>query len=300
MTQTGLLPSDVLTGHEAAVTAVAFSPDGSVIASGDAERHVMLHDATGPRYRLNLSSESAKVKPTERMRTVVFSPDGTQFYVSASDKMRAFWTETGEETWSYRPPRFLGFLVISPLRMSVSNHGLVAACFDNATVGVWSPFGQKISVWRDPEAPHWMGWLQDGVMIVGADSFTINLWDSRLRVKFARWVSEDRIYNLTVHPTEDTLVVRTLHEHRILNAQTGTLLGSFEASVGLPLVAFRPNRQSLAVVEDDGVLVVNYNGDTAHAIQGDHVRPTSLAWSADGTRLAIGRFDGTVHLVTLP
>lgn len=294
-----MIQPETILGHKAPVTAIAFSPDGTTLISGDTERRIIIQTPEAPAIEIDLSSEAAKVRTTERMREICFSSDGAQFYVSASDRLRAFWTETGEETWSYRPPRFFGFLIVSPLRLGVSNANQVAVCFDNATIGVWSAFGDKHALWRDSEAPNWIGWLQDGVRIVGSDSFHVGLWDTGLRTKIARWTSEDRIYNLAVHPTEDTLVIRTLHGHRVMNAETGETLGAFEAALGLPLVAFRPHYKLIAIVGENAVSIVNYSGEQQAEFPLLDLSPKTLAWSPDGKKLGVGCSDGSIKVFEL-
>jgi WD40 repeat protein len=81
-----------LRGHKGAVTAVAFSPDDRLIASGSADTTVKLWDAgTGKEVR-SLSGHQARVTG------VAFSPDGKRLATASADRTVRLWdTATGQQ-----------------------------------------------------------------------------------------------------------------------------------------------------------------------------------------------------------
>ena len=85
-----------LRGHKGAVTAVAFSPDDRLLASGSADNTVKLWDvATGKEVR-SLEGHTARVTG------VAFSPDGQRLATSSADRTVRLWdTVTGEQTHSF-------------------------------------------------------------------------------------------------------------------------------------------------------------------------------------------------------
>ena len=63
---------ELLEGHRASVTSVAFSPDGTMLASGGWDEKVILWDVPGRRQIVELPEGHAHIVPS-----VAFSPDGT-------------------------------------------------------------------------------------------------------------------------------------------------------------------------------------------------------------------------------
>src|SRR5262249_14277932 len=81
-----------LRGHQGAVTAVAFSPDDRLIASGSADHTVKLWAAGTGREVRSLDGHKAGVT------AVAFSPDGKRLATASLDRTVRLWdTVTGQE-----------------------------------------------------------------------------------------------------------------------------------------------------------------------------------------------------------
>ena len=74
-----------------AVYSVAFSPDGTRIASGSADKTIKVWDAASGQELTTLSGH------TSRVNSVAFSPDGTRVYSKSVDSKKIVWdSKTGE------------------------------------------------------------------------------------------------------------------------------------------------------------------------------------------------------------
>ena len=95
--------------HAEAVHAVAFRPDGRVLASGSADLSVKIWEtATGAMLR-TLSGH------TQRVRAVAFSPDGRLLVSSADDRQLILWDPSvGRSLSTYRSATAFTALAISP------------------------------------------------------------------------------------------------------------------------------------------------------------------------------------------
>jgi WD40 repeat protein/serine/threonine protein kinase len=85
-----------LRGHSDAVTAVAFSPDGRLLASGSADRLVKLWNLITGKETLSLNGHEKGVT------SLAFSPDGSRLVSGSTDKTVSLWdTSTGQKLHSF-------------------------------------------------------------------------------------------------------------------------------------------------------------------------------------------------------
>ncbi len=112
------------------ITAISFSPDGTVLASGNREGNVVLWDAATLQEIRTLTGH------TEEVTKVAFSPDGTTLASSGCDYSVRVWDiQTGQELDRYGHAGFLCFTgaTFSP------DGTLLAMGHEGSTITLWNP-----------------------------------------------------------------------------------------------------------------------------------------------------------------
>lgn len=292
---THTLPALAIPAHGQPVQSLAFNHSGRLIATGDTARHLRAWFDVRPFFDADLRSRNEKVKSADRIRGVAFSPEGRRLYVASGDTLRAYDLLLKKELWRYQPRRSFGLLVVSPMAVTVSPAGNVVVAMDAGTVRCLTPDGEILASWWDNEAPRHVAFTADGAGLVGADGFSVSVWEAYTGRKLRGMRSGERIFGMAVAPWPGIVAIRSLHTVELYSLDRFEALDRLSAPSGLPLMAFSPDGKVLALGGKEEVVLSSLNGAPATVLPTTGARVLSLAFHPAGSFLAAGCSDGVVR-----
>ncbi|KAM5348925.1 hypothetical protein ACJ41O_008748 [Fusarium nematophilum] len=282
------------------VNAVAFSPDGSRIASGSGDNTVRVWDAKSGREVRKLEGHSDSVN------AVAFSPDGSRIASGSGDNTGRIASGSGDNTvrvWdakSGREVRKLGghSYWVNAVAFSPDGSRIASGSYDN-TVRVWDiKLGREVrkleghSSWVSSVA-----FSPDGSRIAsGSGDNTVRVWDAK---------SGREVHKLEGHSDSVNAVAFSLDGSRIASGSDDKTVRVWDTKLGRKVnaVAFSPDGSRIASGSDDKTVRV---WDTklgrkvrklkVRKLEGHRDWVNAVAFSPDGSRIASGSDDKTVRV----
>ena len=280
-----------LRGHTGEVTAVAFSPDGKILATSGSDRAVRLWDIGLQRQVKHLGITSG---------SVAFAPDGKTLAIAGGgDRSIHLWDVAAKcERASLSHRADAEAVAFSP------DGKLLASCSWDQTVRIWDVATQKEV---DGLAGHTgpvlcVVFSPDGkTLAYGGLDTTVRLWDVAGRCAITVFRGHtDWVRSLSFSPDGKTLAsasddttVRLWDTAALLPLKT--LRG---AGTNLTSVAFSPDGKALATGGGEGtVRVWDATTKEVTTLLRGHAAPiTAVAFAPDGRVLVSGSRDGTVKV----
>ncbi|MGI5177645.1 eIF2A-related protein [Dactylosporangium sp. CA-152071] len=311
--------------HTGTVNAVAWSPDGTRLATGGNDG-VRVWNATTGEEHLQLTGH------TDWVRSVAWTADGTRLATGGDNGVRVWNATTGQEHLQLAehtgPVNAVAWSPDSTLLATGGDNGVRVW---NATTGqehlqlaehtgpvntvAWSPDSTLLAtgggtngvrVWNTMTgAEHlqlaghtgWIrsvAWSPDGTRLTTGGTDGVRFWDTVTGAEHLQLARHTDSVDVVAWSSDGTrLAIARKYSARVWNTVTGEHLQLARHTDSVNAVAWSPDGTRLATGSGSDVLICDAVTGAEHLQLAEHTDSVDVvAWSADGTRLATGGGSG--------
>ncbi len=305
-----------LRAHDAEVDAVAFSPDGKILASGSWDKTIVLWDAvTHKRIGLPLTGH------THRVMSVAFSSDGKMLASAGYDHTIMLWDVATRKPLG--PPLEGHTDVVHSVAFSPDGTMLASGSWDNS-VRLWDiATGQALdqALEGHTSSVQSIAWSPNGQTLAsGSSDGTVIVWDVATRQPRGPPLANHTaavignpatVWSVAFSPDGKMLAASGCEKSesvycriasvRLWDVASQQLLEvlPYKQSGGVLSVAWSSDGKSLASSSNNGTITiwdVTSRQMREPILTGHHAPVWSVAWSPDGRTLASASYDRTVGI----
>ena len=290
-------------GHSDTVNTVAWSPDGSFIASGSSDETVHVWDAVTGDLFLTYSGHS------EAVTSLAWSPDGMKIASGSLDGTVHVWSVVnGSRFLTYRGHcHFRSREAVWAVVWSPDGEYIISGSDDN-TIQLWkASSGKKVFTYRGhSDCVNTVSWAPDDVYIAsGGEDGAVHVWECDTGREIAIYTDHSGPVNTVAWSPDGEYIASggddgTVHVWGGTTGRKETTYRGHSDTVGT--VVWSPNGRYIASGSDDGTVQV-WEGTTGRKIitySGHSGSVYELAWSPDGKCIASAGTDKTVQIWIAP
>ncbi|NER98689.1 MAG: hypothetical protein F6J86_33510, partial [Symploca sp. SIO1B1] len=282
-----------LEGHSNRVNAIAYSPDGTILASASSDKTVKLWNAQNASLLATLTGHSGSV------RAIVYSPYGSTFAsISGYDV----------KLWNVRDRSLLTTLT--------GHGGLVntIAYSPNGTILASASHDKKVKLWNTQDGSllttltghsdsvNAIAYSPDGIILASASwDKTVKLWNTQDDSLLATLTGHGSGVNAIAYSPNGTILASASHDKtvKLWNTQDESLLTTLTGhGDSVNAIAYSPNGTILASASHDRTVKLwnAQDGSLLATLTGHSDSVNAIAYSPDGATLASASHDQTVKL----
>jgi WD40 repeat protein len=284
--------------HDDTVTVVAFSPDGTRIATGSQDCTVRMWDSTTGLEQFRLSTFDLSVG------TVVFSPDGALLATTEPRRGVRFWNSTtGRELDECSIHDVVG---IRRLAFSPDGRRLATASYNEVQVRD-STTDRILTRFLTPKKKHVaaLAFSPDSARLAVASAKTAGVWDAATGEELVQTMPHGgllAVLTAVAFTPDGTQLATTSMDKtaRLWNSTTGQELARLTHTAAVKSIAINSDGTRLATACGEQAWI--WHPETGRLLgQLRHQRAACcIAYNHDGTLLAVGGAPGTVRVWARP